>query len=72
MAQKVFKTGNSLAVTIPAGFISSVGVRSGDKVQVREEREKGRITYQFLGAQQLPLDEVFFSRAKRRKSKLKK
>ncbi|MAG59911.1 hypothetical protein CMO96_03940 [Candidatus Woesebacteria bacterium] len=71
MTQKVFRTGNSLAVTIPAGFSSSVGVRPGDKVNVREDKEKGRIVYQFSGAQQLPLDEVFFKH-KKRKNRVKK
>lgn len=69
MAQKVFKTGNSLAVTIPADFANSVGVRAGDKVQASQERTKARIVYQFSGAQQLPLDEVFFSKRKRKKKK---
>lgn len=65
MAQKVFKTGNSLAVTIPSGFVASVGIRAGDEVKASEVREKGRIIYQFSGSQQLPLDEVFFVRKKR-------
>lgn len=59
MVQKVFRTGNSLAVTIPVGFASSVGVRAGDKVKVQENREKGRVIYQFSGIQQLSLDTAF-------------
>lgn len=69
MTQKVFRTGNSLAVTIPAEFVSSVGVRKGVDVKVREEREKARITYQFSGTQQLPLDEGFLGKSKKAKEK---
>lgn len=65
MSQKAFKTGNSLAVTIPSGFVSSVGVKPGDSVRVREERDKARVVYQFSGTHQLPLDEVIFSRKKK-------
>lgn len=65
MFQKVFRTGNSLAVTIPVGFASSVGVRAADQVQVREAREKGRIIYQFSGIQQLPLDAAFLKQKKK-------
>lgn len=66
MAQKVFKTGNSLAVTLPAGFVSSVGIRAGDQVRVKEEPEKSRLVYQFSATTQLPLDEVFFAHRKRK------
>lgn len=67
MFQKVFRTGNSLAVTIPVGFASSVGVMAGDKVKVQENRENGRLTYQFSGIQQLPLDVAFLAHKKRKK-----
>ena len=66
MVQKVFKTGNSLAVTIPSDFAKSVGVRSGDQTKVRLEPDKGKVTYFFSGAKQLPLLDTFF------KSKVKK
>ncbi|MBI4032907.1 MAG: AbrB/MazE/SpoVT family DNA-binding domain-containing protein [Candidatus Blackburnbacteria bacterium] len=67
MAQKVFKTGNSLAVTLPAGFASSVGIRAGDRVKVAQNPEKSRLTYQFSATTQLPLDSVFFARRRRGK-----
>ena len=64
MAQKVFRTGNSLAVTVPSEFAASVGVRAGATVQVKEEKEKARLTYQFVGVHQLPLAEDFLARRK--------
>lgn len=57
MGQIVFKTGNSLAVTIPSEFAQSVGIKSGDGVKVKAEEDKGKITYFFSGAKQLPLME---------------
>lgn len=65
MAQKVFRTGNSLAVTIPAPFVESLGVKAGDKVEVVVSPSKGRLTVKFSGACQLPLSENFFTRKKR-------
>lgn len=59
MIQKVIRTGNSLAVVIPSEFVKSVGVRPSDQVKVEIEKDKGRITYYFSGAKQLPLSENF-------------
>lgn len=56
MLQKVFKTGNSLALTIPARFVTSCGIRPGDKVNAKINPEKGKIVYQFSGIKQLPLE----------------
>jgi len=51
----VVKTGNSIAVVVPAKFAKKVGIRPGDKVQVEVDLEKGRITYTFLNIRQLSL-----------------
>lgn len=59
MTQKVIKTGNSLAVTVPSEFVKLVGVRAGDTVRVKLESDKGQVTYFFSGAKQLPLSESF-------------
>jgi len=67
MTQKVIKTGNSLAVTIPFEFVGLVGIRPGDEVKLEIKAERGEITYLFSGAKQLPLSENFLKR--RRKSK---
>lgn len=55
MFQKVIRTGNSLAVTIPSEFAKSAGIRASDQVKVEAEPEKGTITYYFSGIKQLPL-----------------
>jgi len=64
MTQKVIRTGNSLAVTVPSDFVKSVGIRAGDKVLVEATYDKGEITYFFAGAKQLPLSENFLKTRK--------
>jgi antitoxin component of MazEF toxin-antitoxin module len=59
MTQKVIRTGNSLAVVIPSEFVKSIGIKPSDEVRVEIEAEKGKITYFFSGAKQLPLSENF-------------
>ena len=59
MSQSIFKTGNSLAVTIPVDFVKSLGIRPGDSVKVNAESDKGKITLYFSGAKQLLLSETF-------------
>ena len=65
--QKVFRTGNSLAVTISSEFAQSVGVKPGDVVDAQHQPDTRRITYTFSGAKQLPLCQNFVK--KRRKKK---
>lgn len=65
MAQKVIKTGNSAALTIPAEFVRDLGIRIGDPVKTRLEKDRGRIIYFFSGVKQLPLSENFLHRKKR-------
>lgn len=65
MPQKVIRTGNSLAVTIPADFVRSVGVRAGDTVRVNMEEDRGIVTYAFSGAKQLPLADNFLRTKKK-------
>ena len=52
MAQKIIRTGNSLAVTIPSEFVKSMGIRAGDEVKVHIKFDKGEINYLFSGAKQ--------------------
>mgnify|MGYP001131488069 CR=1 FL=1 len=66
--QKVFKTGNSLAVTISSEFAQAVGVKPGDVVDVQHQPDTGRISYTFSGAKQLPLSQNFVKK-RRRKTK---
>jgi len=65
MAQKVIKTGNSAALTIPSEFVKDLGIKIGDPVKTKMEKDKGRITYIFSGIKQLPLSENFLHPRKR-------
>lgn len=65
MAQKILRTGNSLAVVIPANFVKNVGAKAGDEVKVFSKPERAEILYKFSGAYQLPLSENFLARKKR-------
>lgn len=47
--RKVIKTGNSLAITIPAKTISDFSLKVGDMAQVRVNKTKTAITYRFTG-----------------------
>lgn len=67
MAQKVFRTGNSLAVVVPADFVKLLGVKPKDKVQVLAQPEKGRVIYKFSGALQLPLSSGILKKRRRRR-----
>ncbi len=67
MTQKVIKTGNSLAVTIPAEFVRMVGIRPGDEARSVLKPEKGLATFSFSGAKQLPLSENFVKLKKPKK-----
>ncbi len=60
--QKIIRTGNSLAVTIPSDFVKTVGVKAGQIVQVKIEPETGKVSYIFSGSRQLPLASNFTKR----------
>jgi antitoxin component of MazEF toxin-antitoxin module len=60
MEQKVIKAGNSTAVTVPAKFVKSVGIKIGDTVRVETVPEKGKVIYSFKGARQLTLSQKLF------------
>jgi len=48
MKRRVIKTGNSLAVTIPAEFVKEVGIKEGDEVECESEVQESRIRLKFL------------------------
>jgi antitoxin component of MazEF toxin-antitoxin module len=54
-SQKIIKTGNSLAVTIPARFAKNLGLTPGMRVKATSNVIKSKITYHFVGASQLTL-----------------
>lgn len=47
MLQKIIKVGNSFAITISKKFIDSLGISSGDTVDVQIESHKKRIIVKF-------------------------
>lgn len=66
MKQKVIKTGNSAAVTVPAAFIQAVGIKIGDQVRVTTDIRNCQVNYRFSGVQQLSLNEGFLKKKKKR------
>jgi len=48
MKRKVIKTGNSLAVTIPAEFVKEVNINIGDEVECETNVQESRIKLKFL------------------------
>lgn len=67
--QTVFKTGNSLAVTIPADFADLIGIRAGQKVKCTKKPEKGKVVYTFTPSLQLPLSPEIIKTARRKLDK---
>ncbi len=65
--QKIIKTGNSLAVTVPSRFAQSLGIKSGGEVEVEVKPETGQVIYSFSGTKQLPLSQSLV-----RKKRIKK
>lgn len=55
--QKIFKTGNSLAITVPARFAEVLGIKSGQSASVKTDPEQGRLVVHFSGSNQLRLVE---------------
>jgi len=66
MSQKILKTGNSLAVVVPADFVNNLGIKAGDDVKVFPKPQKGEILYKFSGYQQLMLAENFLKTKKKK------
>jgi antitoxin component of MazEF toxin-antitoxin module len=69
MAQKVIKTGNSAAVTLPADFVKDLGIRIGDPVKVKLDPENNKVVYIFSGTKQLLLSESFLKKKRLKKKK---
>ncbi len=55
MQQKVIKTGNSLAVTIPADFVQNVGIKPGNLATVSTDITTAKMILTFSNPSQLPL-----------------
>lgn len=65
MTQRVIKTGNSLAVTIPSKFAKDLAIRRGDMVKVERRPDKGMLVFHFQGVQQLIISESVFRSPKK-------
>lgn len=57
-SQKIIKTGNSAAVTIPTEMLKSLNLQIGDKAEAKMSFEEGSITYIFPEIRQLRLEEA--------------
>lgn len=57
MTQKIIKTGNSVAVTIPAEMAHSLNLKAGDKAEARMNFSEGSVVYIFPDIRQLRLEE---------------
>jgi antitoxin component of MazEF toxin-antitoxin module len=55
MRQKILKTGNSLAVTIPSKFVRILGLKPGDAVEAKGDLVKGTLHITFTGSGQMTL-----------------
>lgn len=55
MTQKIIKTGNSAAVTIPSEVMQSLNLRIGDVARATMDFERGAITFIFPEVRQLRL-----------------
>lgn len=52
---KIIQTGHSLAVTIPAKFAKTIGIRLGDDVVVKTKPQTGQLVFTFKNMRQLSL-----------------
>lgn len=57
-SQKIIKTGNSAAVTIPSKMLKSLNLRIGDQAAAKMGLAEGSITYTFPEIRQLRLGEM--------------
>lgn len=46
MVQKIIQVGNSLAITIPSGFVKEVGLQAGQTIRVDQDRDEQILTVQ--------------------------
>ncbi len=58
MTQKIIKTGNSAAVTIPSEMLKSLNLQIGDRAEAKMNFDEGSLTYVFPEIRQLRLEET--------------
>ncbi len=59
MVRKIFKTGNSLVISLPKGSIESLGLSEGSEVTVAVLQAEGRIVIEPVAPQLAGIDVTF-------------
>ena len=59
MERKIFKTGNSLVISLPRESLLNLGLQEGSEVQVTVDEESGRIIIEPLRASLADIDPSF-------------
>ena len=59
MVRKIFKTGNSLVVSLPKESIRQLGLQEGSEVSVTVEAEEGRLIVKPMKEQIAAIDPAF-------------
>jgi putative addiction module antidote len=59
MVRKIFKTGNSLVISLPKESIQLLGLQEGSEVSVAVDQEQGRIVIEPAATQLADIDENF-------------
>jgi antitoxin MazE len=59
MKRRIFKTGNSLVISLPRETLISLGLQEGSKVWVTVDEERGRIIIEPLRASLADIDPAF-------------
>jgi antitoxin component of MazEF toxin-antitoxin module len=52
---KIIRSGNSLAITIPAKFAKKLGIKAGDEVSCKTDPHRGKMIIAFKNIRQLSL-----------------
>ena len=59
MVRKIFKTGNSLVISLPKESIQLLGLQEGSEVSVAVDQEQGRIVIEPAATALTNIDETF-------------
>ena len=59
MERKIFKTGNSLVISLPRESLLNLGLQEGSEVEVTVDEESGRIIIEPLRAGLADIDPTF-------------
>ncbi len=55
MRRRIFRTGHSLAVTVPRQAVKAWDLRAGEKVEIKVEYQRQRLIVTFLTPRQISL-----------------